>query len=193
MTTESASSAPRRGRPRDAAGRRAILAATYALLAESKDGSAPIEAIAARAGVSKQTIYRWWSGTADLYLEALHARALTIDVAATGDVERDLSRFLRKMFLLIRTDLAPLMRALAISALRDDLIANRLSETFVSWRNDTFFKIVKQGGLVEGSEEAGVLWEMASGAMWRRIIFAADGLDDAFADALARRLARAIA
>ncbi|MCA8887976.1 MAG: TetR/AcrR family transcriptional regulator [Parvularculaceae bacterium] len=190
--TDLTSSAPRRGRPRNDAGRRAILNAAYALLAESRDGSAPIEAIAARAGVSKQTIYRWWSDKADLYLEALHTRAIALDVAPTGDIERDLSSFLRELFGLIRTDIAQLMRALAISALRDEVFAGRLSEAFASWRNDTFYKIVNQAGAIETHEEAGLLWEIASGAMWRRIIFNVDGLDTAFADVLAGRLARAI-
>ncbi len=53
-------SAPRRGRPRDAAARTRILAAANALLNEGGIGAVTMEAIAARAGVGKPTIYREW-------------------------------------------------------------------------------------------------------------------------------------
>jgi AcrR family transcriptional regulator len=55
------SRAPRpRGRPRNEAAKRAILRAARALLAEAGPGAVTMEAIAARAGVGKPTVYRWW-------------------------------------------------------------------------------------------------------------------------------------
>jgi AcrR family transcriptional regulator len=50
----------RRGRPRDPAARAKILAAANALLNEGGIGAVTMEAIAARAGVGKPTIYREW-------------------------------------------------------------------------------------------------------------------------------------
>jgi AcrR family transcriptional regulator len=52
--------APRRGRPRSVAARNAILRAARALLAEGGPGAVTMEAVAARAGVGKPTVYRWW-------------------------------------------------------------------------------------------------------------------------------------
>jgi AcrR family transcriptional regulator len=49
-----------RGRPRSEAARQAILQAARALLAEGGPGSVTMEAVAARAGVGKPTVYRWW-------------------------------------------------------------------------------------------------------------------------------------
>ena len=51
---------PRRGRPRDPAARKKILAAASALLNEGGLTAVTMEAIAARAGVGKPTIYREW-------------------------------------------------------------------------------------------------------------------------------------
>jgi AcrR family transcriptional regulator len=51
---------PRRGRPRDPAARKKILAAASALLNEGGLTTVTMEAIAARAGVGKPTIYREW-------------------------------------------------------------------------------------------------------------------------------------
>jgi AcrR family transcriptional regulator len=50
----------RRGRPRDPAARAKVLAAANALLNEGGIGMVTMEAIAARAGVGKPTIYREW-------------------------------------------------------------------------------------------------------------------------------------
>src|ERR1700742_1888145 len=52
--------APKLGRPRDESARVAILRAANAILAEDGIGGFAIEAVAARAGVGKATIYRWW-------------------------------------------------------------------------------------------------------------------------------------
>jgi AcrR family transcriptional regulator len=50
----------RPGHPRSERSRQSILAAAGALLHEQGLRAMTIEAVAARAGVSKKTIYRWW-------------------------------------------------------------------------------------------------------------------------------------
>jgi AcrR family transcriptional regulator len=72
-TTTPAAAAPRRGRPRSETARRAILAAAANLLIEEPPGAVTMDAVAARAGVSKATIYRWWSSKSRLALDALYA------------------------------------------------------------------------------------------------------------------------
>lgn len=63
----------RRGRPRDAAIDAAILDATVAELVERGFVGLSMEAVAARAGVAKTTIYRRWANTAELGLDALRS------------------------------------------------------------------------------------------------------------------------
>ena len=60
----------RRGRPRDDSSRRAILAATLQLLRTETVQSVTMEAIAKAAGVSKATIYRWWTSKAAVVIDA---------------------------------------------------------------------------------------------------------------------------
>lgn len=58
----------RYGRSEEA--RQAVLEAADDLLAERGFAGVTIEGIAARAGVAKQTIYRWWSSKVDILLDA---------------------------------------------------------------------------------------------------------------------------
>lgn len=58
------------GRPRSETTRRAILNATLLLLKDETVQSITIEAIARQAGVSKATIYRWWSSKASVVIDA---------------------------------------------------------------------------------------------------------------------------
>ena len=67
---------PGRGRPRSEAAKRAVLAATRSLVEKGGYDAATIEAIAARAGVAKTTIYRWWPNRAALIVELLMEMAV---------------------------------------------------------------------------------------------------------------------
>jgi AcrR family transcriptional regulator len=60
-----------RGRPRSAEAEQAILAATVTLLTERGIGGLSVEAVAARAGVAKTTIYRRWPAKEDLVVAAV--------------------------------------------------------------------------------------------------------------------------
>jgi AcrR family transcriptional regulator len=72
-----------RGRPRSAASEQAILTATLDLLEEGQGpATITINAIARRAGVGKDTIYRRWNCKEDLLLEALASQQRAIEVPA---------------------------------------------------------------------------------------------------------------
>jgi AcrR family transcriptional regulator len=84
--------------------RRAIYDAALDLVAEVGYPRTTIEGIAARAGVGKQTIYRWWGSKADVLLEAfldLSAEAAReagqepYVIPDTGDLAADLKAVLR--------------------------------------------------------------------------------------------------
>ncbi|PVE11994.1 TetR/AcrR family transcriptional regulator [Streptomyces scopuliridis] len=86
--------------------RRAIYDAALALVSEVGYGRTTIEGIAARAGVGKQTIYRWWPSKGAVLLEAFldlsDQAAREADggegiheIPDTGDLEADLRLVLR--------------------------------------------------------------------------------------------------
>lgn len=78
----------------------AILAGTVELLEEVGYRNLTIEGVAKRAGVGKQTIYRWWRGSKPaLVLEAFtRASDERVEPPDTGDVRRDLLAIIESVF-----------------------------------------------------------------------------------------------
>lgn len=68
-----------------------ILEAAWKLVIELGYARLTVEAIAQRAGVGKQTIYRWWPSKEAVLLEMLNSRTdITLEFPDTGDILTDL-------------------------------------------------------------------------------------------------------
>ncbi len=67
-----------------------IRQAALELLAEDGYDLVTMEAVAARAGVGKPTIYRRWNSRADLVIDAVRSMVTTFPIPDTGSVEGDL-------------------------------------------------------------------------------------------------------
>jgi AcrR family transcriptional regulator len=76
---------PRRGRPR-ASSRAAILEATLELLAERGFQATTMDAIAERAGVGKNSIYRRWGSKDELVADAVRELTAELDVQEGDDL-----------------------------------------------------------------------------------------------------------
>ncbi len=122
----------RHGRSEEA--RQAVLEAADDLLAERGFAGVTIEGIAARAGVAKQTIYRWWPSKVDVLLEAFTedmAQHLTPD--DHGDLGTDLRTHLARLAeFLTETDPGAVFRALAGQAQHDPQLAAKLRDDHLS-------------------------------------------------------------
>lgn len=122
----------KRGRPRDQAVRAAILTATGELLTERGYERLSVEAIAGRAGVGKQTIYRWWRSKAAVVCEAVAAGQLPLPSAPppdTGELGADLRSWMREQFeWLAAPGHTALVRALAAASSDDAGDTERLHE-----------------------------------------------------------------
>lgn len=75
-----------RGRPRRPTARKAITDATLELLAEGGFPAATIDAIASRARVGRNTIYRRWPAKEELLADALHELTAELDEREGEDV-----------------------------------------------------------------------------------------------------------
>ncbi|WP_236242090.1 TetR/AcrR family transcriptional regulator [Streptomyces sp. CC228A] len=86
-----------RGRPRDERSGAAIIRAAAELVAEGGYAATSIGAVAARAGVGKDTVYRRWSGKPELVYEAVFTVADTAALPDTGTLEGDLTAVVQSL------------------------------------------------------------------------------------------------
>jgi AcrR family transcriptional regulator len=94
-TGDTETRARRRGRPRRRTTNEAITRAARDLLAERGFQAATIEAIALRAGVGRNTIYRRWSSKEELIADALRELATDFDLLGEDDIHSLLREWLR--------------------------------------------------------------------------------------------------
>jgi TetR/AcrR family transcriptional regulator of autoinduction and epiphytic fitness len=83
--------------PRVERTRRVVLNAAIALVAESGYAGATIEAIAARSGVAKSTIYRHWPNRLELLNDAFQELKPPAPIPAEGDVRDRVVAFLEQV------------------------------------------------------------------------------------------------
>ncbi|QIP83234.1 TetR/AcrR family transcriptional regulator [Streptomyces sp. Tu 2975] len=88
MAEEQARRGP--GRPREERVTGAVLDAVVALVAESGMSALTMDAVAARAGVSKPAMYRRWSTKQDLVIAAAESRIGPLTVPDMGDFRAEL-------------------------------------------------------------------------------------------------------
>ena len=122
----------RHGRSEQA--RLAVLQAADDLLVEHGFTRLTVEAIAQRAGVAKQTIYRWWPSKTDLLLDAfLTDAAEELVPPDTGDLGTDLRAHLWNLARFLTTsDAGAVYRALTAESLHDPQLATRLRTEYLS-------------------------------------------------------------
>jgi AcrR family transcriptional regulator len=111
----------------------AIVTATRELLLERGFDGLTIEAVAARAGVGKQTIYRWWPSrpalVADVMLE--DADKILASVRNTGDLTADLVAWVRRLAASLTTPRgSAMLRTLTVANMEHEDTAVKLRAGF---------------------------------------------------------------
>jgi AcrR family transcriptional regulator len=121
----------RRGRRRSTRSHEAVLAATMTVLDEVGYTALTMEAVAARAAVSRATIYRWWPSKASLVVEALDRAIPMPQPVATGDTGADVRTVVQATLdHYVRTPFGPNLAAIASDAAGDPGATQRLASLF---------------------------------------------------------------
>jgi AcrR family transcriptional regulator len=170
------------GRPRSEASRQATLAAALELATETGYGRLTIEGIAARAGVGKQTIYRWWPSKADILLEAGAAKAdLHVPVTDHGSYRADLRAFLEASYRMAgHPQLADVLRALMAEAQIDPEFGDRFRAAFLERRRGAFAVITdraRERGDLPPRPDPGTVADIVFGTIWYRTLATRQPLD----------------
>ncbi|MFC8013609.1 TetR/AcrR family transcriptional regulator [Streptomyces cinereoruber] len=187
--------------------RRAIFDAALALVTENGYAKTTVEGIAARAGVGKQTIYRWWPSRAAVLLDAfldLQARAAEAmggdagsEIPDTGDLAADLKHVLRAT---VDEMNAPAFegptRALAAEGITDPDLGARFTEALLEPQLQHYVRRIeaaREAGDVDPGTDPRLAVELLVGPLHHRWIHRTLPLTHAYADALVDHVLRGLA
>lgn len=171
--SESVKNSP--GRPRSVRSHQAILKATLDLLGEVGYERMSIEAIAARAGVGKPTIYRRYSSKEELVADAIENLKEEILIPDTGTLWGDLELIIESA---ARTTLTPLghqIKVLIIStASSSPQFAQVYWTKYLQPRRQAFRVVIERAKMrneIQADTNSDLIFDLMSGAMLYAQIF----------------------
>jgi AcrR family transcriptional regulator len=175
-----------RGRPRSKEAEAAILEATTQLLEDAGFAELTMEDVAARAGVGKATIYRWWptKGTLafDAFLNDFLGRQPLPD---SGTLRGDLLRALRGWIRVVNgTATGRTLVGLVSEVQRDPALAEVWRARFIGPVRDQHRIIIERAidrGEIASATDADVALDLLFGSGYHRLLQSHLPLDDRFA------------
>lgn len=172
------------GRPRSAQADEAIVDAALELLVEEGFDRLSMDGLAAKAGVSKATIYRRWPSKEALVIEAVARRTDPFADASTEGSARDrLVALLQAVVATSRTTLGRLLPCMVGATVSNPTLAQHYREHILDPRRTRIGEILRSG--VESGElrpdiDVGLAIDQVVGPLLYRVVFAGD--DDPVTD-----------
>lgn len=169
------------GRPRSAAAHRAILDATVRLLSEVGFAATTVEAVAARAGVGKATVYRRWPSKVPLVIDALDARAIEqVPIPRTGSVRGDLIEFLVGLVETMSGPDGRLVAPLLAEISRNQELAEAFRRDLVAPRRAGMEEIMREGmarGELRPDLDVDLALDTPVGIIFQRLLILGEPVD----------------
>ncbi|WP_017298220.1 TetR/AcrR family transcriptional regulator [Nodosilinea nodulosa] len=163
------------GRPRSAKSHQAMLKATLDLLAEVGFATMSIEAIAARAGVGKTTIYRRYSSKEELVADAIESIREEVLLPDAGSLWADIDALIENAAQITLTPLGRQSVAMIIgSATSHPTFAQIYWTKYLEPRRQTFAAVIdraKARDEVASDLDPGLVFDAMSGIMLYATIF----------------------
>lgn len=180
---ESTTPASSSGRPRSKRAHAAVIEATQSLLETLRYDQLSVDRIAAESGVSKRTIYRWWSNKAAIVMEA--STATDVQAPDTGSLRSDLVALLRGIIdTVARHRPAQAIRGLLCEAQFDDAFGEVFRD-YIGQRRQLCLEILRRGatrGELDPQVDPELVADLFYGAYWNRFLIGHAPLTEAFAE-----------
>jgi AcrR family transcriptional regulator len=177
-----------RGRPRDPATDRLILAATFRLLFELGYPGLSIEAVAAAAGVGKTTIYRRYTNKRELVVAALRSATEIAPGPPELATRAALSHLIRQAVgALLRADGIRILATLLAEADRDPQLLEVFRENLIEPRRGLILAVLRRAierGEVRADVDLDVVTEMIIGAVMAHRVRLGELPDEAWVEGL---------
>jgi len=176
----------------------AVLHAADDLLVERGYAGVTIEGIATRAGVAKQTIYRWWPSKFEILMDTfLEDAADALEIPDTGTAAGDLRHHLRQLAAFLSGDPAGrVMLALIGQAQQDAGIARAFQQRFLDERRALDRTILERAvarGDIRADTDLELVIDMIYGPVYHRVLLTGLPVDDSFIDGLVGHVMASIA
>ena len=172
----------------------AIIAATQELLVEVGYRELTIEGVAARAGVGKQTIYRWWPSRAALALEAYLAGsdAVLQPPPDSGVAREDVRELLDWLMTVLAEPIGGRVVAGLVADLQHDPeLAERFHQDVVPARRRAMLEALgraRERGEIRAGADIELAVDTLHGAVFYRLLLSGEALDACFAEQLAHQV-----
>ena len=164
--------------------KQAILDATRELLAEEGGvGSLTVEAVAARSGVAKTTIYRRWRDKWELALDAVMIDLLPrfADPVDVGDTRKEVITFVAPVITFLSAPpYGPAMRALVSQIATDPGLGRVYREQVIEPRRAQLQPVIERGiarGDLHPDTDLRLVHELLLGPLFYRLLFSGGPLD----------------
>lgn len=186
MTETTDASAARRARSADR-----LLQATLDLLTERGYAELTIEGVAARTGVAKTTIYRWWPSKAALVIDAIAPVIDAVNPVASGagkTLRKDLEAAVRRVVDVFQARLDGLVMAGLIADLaRDPEMREAYRVRILDPRREAVADVLRewqQRGALRADADVELLQDLYVGPIYYRSLVTGAPVDDALVDQL---------
>jgi len=194
---QQAPASARRGRPRSPAAREKILAATAALLSEGGFQAVTMEAVAARTGVAKTTLYRWWPNRAAVALDCVSARMTPIaDTPRAGSYRKRFQRQLKATIRLLNGRQGQAILALIGAKQTDPPLGKAYSAQIARPRRAQTRRMAQQAiqaGKIAPGTDPDLFLDAIYGPLYYRKVVSGEPVTDDFIDRIVDAAFRAFA
>lgn len=185
--------APRSSRRHAGQVRDAVLTAAGELMLEGGLAAATMEAIAARAGVSKRTLYKYWSSRGAVALEGfMRSAASSWSLPENAPVAESLEALVVAAVLLFtQTPAGPLMRSLIADGQSQDEIAAAIREQWLRPRRAVAAGLIRQAiaaGEFRPDIDVEVTLDLVFAPVYYRLLLGHETLSTQFAVTSVRHL-----
>ncbi|MGW6426923.1 TetR-like C-terminal domain-containing protein [Nocardia sp. NPDC055053] len=188
VPTQSGGDAPLRsaGRPRDPGRDSALLAAAGEILPEVGYDRLTVEAVAARAGAGRATVYRRWKDKAELVRDAIEALGGEIPIPDTGSLRSDLIA-LGAAYLDASSRRDAVLAAIASSMTRDRQLRETVERAVATPRREAYAAVVERArarGEIAAGVDAELIAHVIPAMIFHRIMILAEPVDGVFFERL---------
>ena len=178
------------GRPRSEHARQAILSSTLSRLQHTGFSELTIEAIAADAGVSKATVYRWWPNKGALVVDAFASSAEhELHFPDTGSVYQDVSLQMKQVIAIFRSRRGRIVAALLGGGQSDPELLKAFRERFLWPRRKEAYKTLRRGierGELPRHLDLDLVLDILYGSIYMRFLIRHDKLSDSYVSEVCR-------